>query len=183
MMPQVAPRRMKAELKQLQRVFMGTGSIRCTGRGFAGSSTVEQRSIRPRYGVQRVRRGGSRRARPSRKLLRLNRWISSHNRLIPPGGIPLLPPMAFYKYVTVTPVSISRSHPHCMLPWWDFPTALLPCVGMTIPSMVAANPNMPAAWSGAAVLPNGNRRPELNDNLCRSGRAYSKSNSTQCGQK
>ena len=71
-----------------------------------------------------------------------------------------LPPVAFRVNIAVVPMPVSGSHPYRMGAWGPFPPARLPTVGVTIPTVVSANPDMIPAWAYRPVLPDAERRPK-----------------------
>jgi hypothetical protein len=65
---------------------------------------------------------------------------------------PALTPVAFHENVPATGAGISRGNPYSTWTGPRFPPPRLPCVGMTIPAVIAGNPYMIAAGAKAAML-------------------------------
>ena len=91
-----------------------------------------------------------------------------------------LPPVAFDKYVTVAPMLVAGSYPDRMRAWRFFPAARLPRICVPVPAVIPGNPYMARARTDGSVFPDGNRRSQLNHNLCM-GWTYTKSEPEQCG--
>jgi hypothetical protein len=76
-----------------------------------------------------------------------------------------LPPAAFYKHITVTPVLISGSHPHGMSTGRLFPPTGFPVICVSIITVISVDPDMLSAWTSGTVLADADRRPKLNYDL------------------
>jgi hypothetical protein len=76
-----------------------------------------------------------------------------------------LPPMAFRVHIPVMSMFVSGSNPSRTGVRRLFPPARLPTVGIAIPVVVSANPDMIPAWTSSTMLPNTDRWAEPYDDL------------------
>jgi hypothetical protein len=76
-----------------------------------------------------------------------------------------LPPAAFCVNIPVMAVRVPGSNPSRADPWRRFPSAPLPGVGIAVPALISANPDVITAGAKRAVLPDANRRPEPYDHF------------------
>jgi hypothetical protein len=75
-----------------------------------------------------------------------------------------LPPPAIDKDIPVMAMRVPRSDPYRMGARRLFPPARLPAVGIAIPAVVSAHPDMLPAWTSGTMFPDANRggcTPEL----------------------
>ena len=77
-----------------------------------------------------------------------------------------LAPAALYHHISVTPMLPAGSNPHRMRTRRRFPSASLPCIGISIPTVVSAYPDMLTAWPRAAMLNKEPRRCDLYHHFC-----------------
>jgi hypothetical protein len=80
-----------------------------------------------------------------------------------------LPPMTFRIHIPVMAARVSGSNPYRMGAWRRFPAARLPTVGIAIPAVVSADPDVSAAWPSGTMLSDANRGTKLNYDLRMSG--------------
>ena len=80
-----------------------------------------------------------------------------------------LSPVTFRINIPVMPMRVSGSYPYRMGAWRFFPSASLPTVGVAIPAVVAADPDMIPARSRGTMLPDADRRPKPYYDLSTSG--------------
>lgn len=66
-------------------------------------------------------------------------------------------------------VCVTGSNPNRMGAWRRFPAARLPTIGIAIPAVVSAYPDVSPAWSNTTMLPNTNGGTKLDDNFRMSG--------------
>jgi hypothetical protein len=92
-----------------------------------------------------------------------------------------LPPVAFRVNIPAMAVRVPRSNPSRADAWRCFPSACLPSVGIAVPTLISANPDMTAAWTKRAVFPDANRWPEP-DNHFRMGGHQPKGKAKQRGK-
>lgn len=74
--------------------------------------------------------------------------------------------MAFDHYIPVMAVLPAGSNPYGMRTRRRFPSAGLPCIGISIPAVVSAYPDMLTAWPRAAMLNKEPRRCDLYHHFC-----------------
>src|SRR5579864_119227 len=79
------------------------------------------------------------------------------------------------------PVRISGRNPDRMSVWWSFPPARFPTVGIAIPAVISANPDMIPARADATMLTNTDRGTKPYYDL-RMSRYYPKSKTEQRGK-
>jgi hypothetical protein len=72
-----------------------------------------------------------------------------------------LAPVAFDHYITVMTVLPARRNPYGMRTRWRFPAALLPGIGVAIPTVVSPDPDVLTTWANAAMLNNEPGRRDL----------------------
>jgi hypothetical protein len=89
-----------------------------------------------------------------------------------------LPPPAFDKDISITAVPPSRRNPGHVLTRRNFPPSRLPGIRISVPAVIAGDPNMPHAWSDGAVLMDANRGSKF-DHYFRMSGYYPKGNSKQ----
>jgi hypothetical protein len=92
-----------------------------------------------------------------------------------------LPPVAFRINIPAMTVRVSGSDPSRTGTWRRFPSARLPSVGIAIPAVISANPDMITAWAKGAVFPNADRWPKPYNDL-RMSRYYPKCQAKQRGE-
>jgi hypothetical protein len=80
-----------------------------------------------------------------------------------------LPPISFHQNITAIAAYIMMRDPVGVRPRRLFPPPRGPCIGVAVPTMVAANPNMLAARRRSAPLNNHMRRRDVNHNIGSSG--------------
>jgi len=78
-------------------------------------------------------------------------------------------------------VRISGRNPYRMSVWWFFPPARFPTVGIAIPAVISANPDMIPARADGTMLTNTDRGTKLYYDL-RMSRYYPKSKTKQRGK-
>ncbi len=94
-----------------------------------------------------------------------------------------LTPPTFHEHVTIMPVTPSRRHPNRMFPWRNIPPARFPDIRMSVPAMIAANPNMPRARTRGPMLDDDLRRSDADHHFrCLNG-TYTKRGTQQCATK
>jgi hypothetical protein len=76
-----------------------------------------------------------------------------------------LPPVAFRIHIPVMAMCVSGSNPSRTGVWRLFPPAPLPTVGIAIPVVVSANPDMIPAWTRGTMLPDADRGAKPYDDL------------------
>jgi hypothetical protein len=62
-------------------------------------------------------------------------------------------------------MSVTRRYPYSVLPRRNLPLTWLPHVGVSVPAMISAYPNVPWAGPFRAAFMNGHRRPKLDHDL------------------
>jgi len=92
-----------------------------------------------------------------------------------------LPPAAFRINIPVMAVRISGRNPYRMSAWWFFPPARFPAIGISIPAVISANPDVIPARADGTMLTNTDRGTELDYDL-RMSRYYPKSKTKQRGK-
>jgi hypothetical protein len=92
-----------------------------------------------------------------------------------------LPPAAFRVNIPVVPMPVSGSYPYRVRAWRRFPMACLPTIGVAIPAVVTANPDVLPAWAYCPAFPDADRGPKSYYDLSLSW-YYSKSKSKQCSK-
>ncbi len=92
----------------------------------------------------------------------------------------LLAPVTLYENVAVMAMLPTGRDPDSALAGRKFPSAGLPHVGVTVPPMISANPDVPAAGSNGPVFVDRNRRPYLNYDVGCVGRAESGGDAKEC---
>ena len=92
-----------------------------------------------------------------------------------------LPPATFRVNIPVMPMCVAGSHPYRMDAWRPFPTARLPGVGVTVPPVIAADPDMLSARAYRPVFPDADRGPKFYYDLSLS-RYYPERKSKQCSK-
>jgi hypothetical protein len=76
-----------------------------------------------------------------------------------------LPPVAFPVNIPVMAVRVPGSNPSHADTWRRFPPARLPSVGIAVPALISANPDVIMARAKRAVFPDANRRPKPYDHF------------------
>jgi hypothetical protein len=76
-----------------------------------------------------------------------------------------LPPMAFRVHIPVVSMCVSGCNPSRTGVWRLFPPARLPPLGIAIPLVVSANPDMIPAWTSSTMLPDTDWWTKLYDDL------------------
>jgi hypothetical protein len=82
-----------------------------------------------------------------------------------------LSPAAFDEHVSVAPVLPTRRDPYGMLARRHFPATRRPCIGLSVPAVIAANPNVSGARRDGSVLHNRRRRCNPNHHIRRLNQA------------
>jgi hypothetical protein len=77
--------------------------------------------------------------------------------------------MTFRIHIPVMAVRVSGSNPSRMGAWRLFPPARLPTVGIAIPAVVSADPDVIPTWPSGMMLADANRGTKLNYDLRTSG--------------
>jgi hypothetical protein len=77
-----------------------------------------------------------------------------------------LAPVAFDHHISVMAVLPAGSNPYGMRTRRRFPSAGLPCIGISIPAVISADPNMLTTWPRATVLNKEPRRRDLHHHFC-----------------
>ena len=89
-----------------------------------------------------------------------------------------LPPPAFDKNISIAVVDVTRGYPYGMRAWGPFPPACLPGVSISVPAVIATDPNMVPTWTRRTAFANANRRSQLYHDLS-IGRCYSEAKPKQ----
>jgi hypothetical protein len=76
-----------------------------------------------------------------------------------------LAPASVDQYITVAAMYVTRGNPHGVFTRRNFPTSVLPHVGVSVPPVIARNPNVPPTRSMFPTFMNGNGRSHTNDNF------------------
>jgi hypothetical protein len=92
-----------------------------------------------------------------------------------------LPPPAFDKRVSTAVVDVTRGYPYGMRAWRPFPATSLPGVSISVPAVIATDPNMLPTWTRRTAFVNANRRSHLYHDLS-IRRCYSKAKPKQRGK-
>ena len=80
-----------------------------------------------------------------------------------------LPPMPFRIHIPVMAMPVPGSNPSRTGVWRLFPPAGLPAIGIAIPTVVSADPDMIPARASGTMLMDADRGTKLYDDLCLSG--------------
>jgi hypothetical protein len=80
-----------------------------------------------------------------------------------------LSPITFGIHIPIMSVRVSGSNPSRTGAWRRFPAARLPSVGIAIPAVISANPDVIPAWPSSTMLAKANRGTKLNYDLRMSG--------------